>query len=861
MFRIFFRSLTTSVLFLTMLSIGQAQVVSAEYFFDTDPGLGKATSFTIPVEQYLDGEFTFDIDGLAVGRHLLGVRIKEGNVWSFTQTTEFFIEPTTIDESNRGFIKGEYFIDSDPGVGMATEIIVTAATSVDQELDIDLTELSVGNHLLGIRYQNAEGIWGHAETVDFVVEPEAGLINDYLTKWNYEISQGGNLVKSGIIEVPGQPGSVDMDLAMETSGLTEGRYRLALYVEAENGMRSFYQTATFFVINGNAPTAISLSNSEVAEKQVIGTLVGELSSIDADSEESHLYELVAGEGDSDNDAFQISGNQLVSNEIFDFNSKSSYSIRVKTTDLGELSFEQAFEITIIDLKDDQSINFTSITADTYGQIQTLSATATSGLAVTFKSSDQSIAEVDGAELKLVGVGEVTITAMQEGDDSYESAQNTQQITVGKAPLLISVNSEDKEYGEPNPTFSLNYEGFVLGETASDIVAPEVSTLATQASPAGTYEVALTGGTSDNYEYSLQTGTLTINKADLSIMADDKYKVYGEPNPSLSISYQGFKLQDDETDITAPTVSTNATNESGAGTYAIELTGGTADNYELVLTNGTITVTKATLMVSADDVTRNKGEANPSFSITYEGFKNNDGENDLDTPPQASTTATASSDRGTYEIVLSGGSDDNYEFNLMNGTLTVTGPVYTLPSSLEFPDTDVDATSELTFSITNTGDGTLEVSAIQTPDGFSADQTSLSVAAGATEELIISFTPTDDQEYNGSLTLSTNDGDLSVQLTGLGLLVTSLENDEFGAVDVKLYPNPTRGVITIDIIKASVTNYDLLITDINGVELLKKQKLYQRQTLVNLTGYQPGMYLLVVESDQGTVTKKIFVRDH
>ena len=68
------------------------------------------------------------------------------------------------------------------------------------------------------------------------------------------------------------------------------------------------------------------------------------------------------------------------------------------------------------------------------------------------------------------------------------------------------------------------------------------------------------------------------KADLSVTADNKSKVYGEANPPLTISYLGFKFYDSALDITPPVASTTATDASGFGSYPITLSGGSADNY-------------------------------------------------------------------------------------------------------------------------------------------------------------------------------------------------------------------------------------------------------------------------------------------
>jgi hypothetical protein len=94
-----------------------------------------------------------------------------------------------------------------------------------------------------------------------------------------------------------------------------------------------------------APTDITLSNSTIAENQPINTVVGSFSTTDPDAGETFNYSLVSGTGDTDNGSFNISGTQLRSSEVFDVETKSSYSIRVRTSD-GALSYDEAFTITV-----------------------------------------------------------------------------------------------------------------------------------------------------------------------------------------------------------------------------------------------------------------------------------------------------------------------------------------------------------------------------------------------------------------------------------------------------------------------------------------------------------------------------------
>ena len=85
-------------------------------------------------------------------------------------------------------------------------------------------------------------------------------------------------------------------------------------------------------IPNNDPFGLSITSDAIDENQPLGTLIGNLSTIDADPGDTHTYSLIAGTGDTDNAQFQISGSSLQSNAVFDFESKNSYSIRIQTDD-------------------------------------------------------------------------------------------------------------------------------------------------------------------------------------------------------------------------------------------------------------------------------------------------------------------------------------------------------------------------------------------------------------------------------------------------------------------------------------------------------------------------------------------------
>ena len=97
-----------------------------------------------------------------------------------------------------------------------------------------------------------------------------------------------------------------------------------------------------------APTNLAVSANEIDENKASGTVIGTLSATDPDSGDTFTYSLVIGEGDTDNASFTIVNGQLRAARSFDFENKFSYSIRVRVTDAGSLTYEEVVIITIKD---------------------------------------------------------------------------------------------------------------------------------------------------------------------------------------------------------------------------------------------------------------------------------------------------------------------------------------------------------------------------------------------------------------------------------------------------------------------------------------------------------------------------------
>ena len=333
-----------------------------------------------------------------------------------------------------------------------------------------------------------------------------------------------------------------------------------------------------------------------------------------------------------------------------------------------------------------------------------------------------ITTLDGTTI--VGTYADAITLSGGSDNNYTFSLVSGDLEVTKAVLTATADNQTKVYGEANPTLTFQYSGWINGVEAID-AAPSITTAVDGTTVVGSYSnsITLSGGSDNNYTFSFVAGTFNVTKATLTVTADAKTKVSGEANPALTFQYSGWLNGDDAEDLTTkPSASTTVSVTSPVDVYTggITVAGGVDENYNFSYNAADFSVTKATLTVTADAKTKVYGEANPSLTFQYSGWVN--GVEAIDDAPSITTTVDGTTIVGTYTdaITLSGGSDNNYTFNLVAGALDVTKAVLTATAE---PKTKVygEANPLLTFlysgwvngvetidvapSITTTVDGT------------------------------------------------------------------------------------------------------------------------------------------------------------
>lgn len=274
-----------------------------------------------------------------------------------------------------------------------------------------------------------------------------------------------------------------------------------------------------------------------------------------------------------------------------------------------------------------------------------------------------------------GTGQYPIVISGGTSNNYKLSYREGTFTVTKARLSVVAENFERMYGDSNPNFVCSYIGFKLNDTESTAfsVLPTISTSASKFSDVGEYPIIVSGGTARNYEIvSYNNGILNVTRANATITANNKNRLYFEENPQFDFSITGLRNGDTKVCVTTlPSYNCEANILSDVGVYEIVPSDAVAKNYVFEYVPGNISINKRQLTANVGNYSRVYGENNPKFEITYSGFVNNEDESVLLQSATASCTANSLSDAGSYPIEISGGDAKNYQISKYNyGTLTI-----------------------------------------------------------------------------------------------------------------------------------------------------------------------------------------------
>lgn len=188
---------------------------------------------------------------------------------------------------------------------------------------------------------------------------------------------------------------------------------------------------------------LSLSTTSLAENNVIGSIVARLSGTTSHVGESLTYALVAGDGDADNDAFTVAGDELQAARAFDFETKVSYAIRLRVSNQAGDFFEKAFAITVIDVNE--------VPADiVFAQTARLARLADEGIGMSLTDGSDWVTSLDGDTVASYAHGGSGIVRIWRLDDKYLPSR------------VRDIVSPDTVYDVPVHGISIVTDGNFLG---------------------------------------------------------------------------------------------------------------------------------------------------------------------------------------------------------------------------------------------------------------------------------------------------------------------------------------------------------------------------------------------------------------
>lgn len=146
------------------------------------------------------------------------------------------------------------------------------------------------------------------------------------------------LITGPVLSTTATQASLMGEYPIEVSGADAANYEISY-------------TAGTLTVKPGAPTAINFSQAVLPENKPAETPAGMLSSLSDDPSATFTFTLVSGDGDADNQLFTINGDKLISNASFNYEERSTYTVRVRSTTQYGLWLEKPVTVAITDVNE------------------------------------------------------------------------------------------------------------------------------------------------------------------------------------------------------------------------------------------------------------------------------------------------------------------------------------------------------------------------------------------------------------------------------------------------------------------------------------------------------------------------------
>ena len=747
-----------------------------------------------------------DIDG---DKLTLSASFSNVDWLTFNSATNRFVG--TPDNDDVGTVNITITATDPGGKTVSDEIILTVVNTNDTPTDIGLSSLTV------LENQSIGAIIGALTSTDVDKgDPFSYYISESEISDAFSIN-GKNLVSNAKLDFETNP---TVSVTIVTRDAAEAEYK---------------ETFTIAVQNVNeTPTDLRIDNTTIVENLSSGTSIGTLSSTDEDANDTFTYELVSGDGDTDNSSFSIESGALVSAASFDFETKSSYSIRVKTSDAGGLSYEEVVTISVSDINEapsDLALDATTIvenaaTGTTIGSISSTDEDANDTFTYELVSGE---GDTDNSSFSIESGALVSAASFNfESKASYSIRLKTSDAGGLSYEEAVSISVSD---ANDSPTDLALDATTIVENAATGTTVGSISSTDEDANDTFTYELVSGEGDTDNISFSIESGAL-VSAASFNFESKASYSIRLKTSDADGLTYEEvvtISVSDANDSPTDLSIDTNVVDENAdVGTVVGTVSGTDEDNGETFtfsLVSGTGDSDNASFEISDDKLT------------TKESF-------DFETKSEYSVRVSVTDAGGaSYEEAIS--------INIQN----VAEPAIADIDDISFDPTPKGETAQVSFTIENTGDTPVEVTEITLPAAYSVASGAFTVAVGASTQVEVTFAPTEAQTYSGQIVIQSTVGETVINVAGEGVQVTAIDDEYLDSEEASIYPNPSSDYVTIDLSKAPSIQPTIVIVDLKGQQMWMKKDVKEEKVTVDVRTYPVGTYLVRINSDKGTIVKK------
>jgi hypothetical protein len=406
--------------------------------------------------------------------------------------------------------------DTDQGDPKTTAELMQDATFVDWDFTATWGITTGSTYPALVMLNNAPVAFN--DTLDVKGNTDKVVLNDY----DYETGQTALVVKMVSESLKGSfyDNSYSFNYGTEVGTKDTIIYRVGEQIAEGDTLWGGTAQAIFTQLENTAPVLTAVANLSTNENTPITITMDELTASDADGD--MLYPVISAGANYTT----VSPTTIVPDEGY----YGSLTVGVEVTDGNMKSDLMNMTITVVAVPDASEITWSAPDTVSYGAAigaAAMNATTSSVGTITYSFIADSVFDAGSHEL----IATFTPTVA----DDYMATADTVNYVVEKVMLTATADNKDMAKGEDVPALTISYSGFVNDETESVLdVIPMASTTATSDSPEGTYTIAVSEGSDNNYDITSVDGTLTIGPNGINQGSLTEISVY--PNPANGLVY-------------------------------------------------------------------------------------------------------------------------------------------------------------------------------------------------------------------------------------------------------------------------------------------------------------------------------------